>query len=389
MSAALTIIQSVRLVTDGVVTENGWVMMSPDGILATGSGDSWNEVPHEFADDVEIITAEPGSWLTPGFIDIHCHGGGGESFDNGADAIATALAVHRAHGTTRTVLSLVTASIDDLVARVAVIAGLTENDPLILGSHLEGPFLDPGHKGAHDPLLLVAATPESVARLLDAARGTIRQVTLAPELPGADDAIRAFTDAGVVVAVGHTDAGYTQTRAAFDAGATLITHAFNGMNPLHHREPGPVAAATHDDTVILELINDGIHVHPEMVRIVFASAPGRVALITDAMAAAGSSDGDYLLGSLAVTVTDGVARLAGGGSIAGSTLTLDDALRRAVNDIGINVGEAVRALTETPAHAIGRSDDLGRLASGFAADAVLLTADFVVNGVWANGTRIR
>ena len=187
------------------------------------------------------------------------------------------------------------------------------------------------------------------------------------------------------MAVGHTGADYAQTLEAFDAGATILTHAFNGMDGIHHRAPGPVAAATRTPGVTLEIINDGMHVHPEVVRIAFAAAPGRMALITDAMAAAGSRDGEYVLGSLGVTVRDGVARLTEGDSIAGSTLTLDDALRRAVREVGLPVEDAVLALTATPARAIGRGDDLGSLRPGYAADAVLLDDDFRVLQVWTAG----
>ena len=218
--------------------------------------------------------------------------------------------------------------------------------------------------------------------------GTLRQVTLAPELPGGMDAIHALSAAGVAVAVGHTAADYDQALAAFDAGASILTHAFNAMPGLHHRAPGPVAAATRSPGVTLEIVNDGVHVHPEVVRMAFAAAPGRVALITDAMAAAGSADGDYRLGGLDVEVREGVARLAAGGSIAGSTLTLDDALRRAVLEVGIPVAEAVRAVTSTPAAAVGRGGDLGRLLPGYAADAVLLDADFTVRQVWSAGAPV-
>jgi N-acetylglucosamine-6-phosphate deacetylase len=304
-------------------------------------------------------------------------------------SIRTALAVHRAHGTTRSVLSLVTGSIDELVERVALVAGLVENDPTVLGSHLEGPFLDVGHKGAHDPALLCAPDPVAIGRLLAAGRGTIRQVTLAPELPGGMDAIRQLSAAGVAVAIGHTDTDFEGARAAFDAGATILTHAFNAMNGIHHRNPGPVAAAAASPTVTLEIINDGVHVHADVVRIAFAAAPGRIALVTDAMAAAGSTDGTYRLGNLTVDVIDGVARLAGGGSIAGSTLTQDEALRRAVSEVRIPLPDAVAALTQTPALAIGRAGDLGRLDVGFAADAVLLDDAYSVTAVWAEGELVR
>lgn len=380
---AAHVIHSARLVSEGRILHNGWVRFEGGTIAEVGTGDDWRV--SVAGDQPDAVTDADRAWLTPGFVDIHNHGGGGASFDDGGDSIRTALALHQKHGTTRFVLSLVTAPVEDLAVRVAGVAELMRDDQRILGSHLEGPFLDAGHKGAHDPALLRPPTAAAIEALLAAAGGTLRQITIAPELPGGQDAIRAFTAAGVAVAVGHTAADYEQTLAAFDAGASILTHAFNGMDGIHHRAPGPVAAATHTAGVTLEIINDGVHVHPEVVRMAFASAPRRVALITDAMAAAGSSDGDYILGSLAVEVRDGVARLAEGGSIAGSTLTLDAALRRAVSEVGLRVEDAVFALTEAPASAIGRGGDLGRLSAGYAADAVLLDDDFRVLQVFTAG----
>ncbi|SEB38062.1 N-acetylglucosamine 6-phosphate deacetylase [Paramicrobacterium humi] len=380
-----TVIHSARLVTDGTITDDAWVVFGSDAAVAgRGTGDAWRAL----AQGAAVVDAA-GDILTPGFIDIHGHGGGAAAYDDGADAIATAVAVHRAHGTTRSVLSLVTASVDDLAARAGVIADLAGRDPLILGSHLEGPFLDVGHKGAHTPELLTAPSRDAVDTLLDAAGGTLRQVTIAPELPGGLEAIGAFARAGVTVAIGHTDADFDMACAAFDAGATLLTHAFNAMNGIHHRAPGPVVAAFSRDDVTIEVINDGTHVHPQVVRLLFASAPGRVALVTDAMAAAGAADGAYTLGGLAVTVTDGVARLVDGGSIAGSTLTQDEALRRAVTDVGLSLPDAVDALTRVPARAIGADESLGSLSPGFAADAVLLNDALEVRSVWAAGDQLR
>ncbi|ANF31415.1 N-acetylglucosamine-6-phosphate deacetylase [Leifsonia xyli] len=376
------VIHSARLVDGGTVVEDAWVRFADGRVSEVGSGTTWRSSP-----EVEATDAR-GGWLTPGFVDIHVHGGGGGRFDDGAEGIARGLDLHQRHGTTRAVISLVTAPVDALAWRVRTVAGLMASDPRILGSHLEGPFLDVGHKGAHEPALLRPSTPADVESLLAAADGTLRQITIAPELPGGMDAVRAFSAVGVAVAVGHTDATYEQALAAFDAGASILTHAFNAMPGLHHRAPGPVAAAARTPGVTLEIVNDGVHVHPEVVRMAFASAPGRLALVTDAMAAAGSADGDYLLGSLEVEVRDGVARLAGGGSIAGSTLTLDDALRRAVQEAGLPVTDAVRAVTETPAAAIGRGADLGRLLPGHLADAVLLDDRFTVQRVWRDGVAV-
>ncbi len=378
------VIHSARLVSGFELVPDSWVRFEDDLVVTRGIGDGWREA----VTPETVVTDAAGRVLVPGFIDIHCHGAGGASVDDGEPAIETALAVHNAHGTTRSVLSLVTAGVESLAARLETIARVAARDPRVLGAHLEGPFLDTEFRGAHDPALLRSADAAAVDRLLAAADGTLCQITIAPEHDGAADAIRRFTEAGVRVAVGHTGADFATSLAAFDAGASILTHAFNGMRGIHHRAPGPVVAAMRADHVTLELINDGVHVHPEVVKLAFAGAPGRVTLITDAMAAAGSADGTYLLGSLEVIVEAGVARLAQGGSIAGSTLTQDEALRRAVVDSDIPLEQAVAALTSIPAAAIGRERDLGRLEPGFAADAVLLGDALDVQAVWGAGTRL-
>lgn len=375
-----TVIHSTRLIDDGRITPDAWVAFADGVVLRTGTGDEWRALPAGDAIDAA------GAYLAPGFIDIHGHGGAGAAFDDGVDAIRMARALHRAHGTTRAVISLVTASLDDLERRVADVAGLAEHDATILGSHLEGPFLDAAHKGAHTEGMLRAPDAASVARLIAAGRGTLRQVTLAPELPGGLEATAQFVAGGVAVAVGHTGASEAQASAAFDAGATLLTHAFNAMPGIHHRAPGPVVAAMRDDRVTLELIADGVHVHPDVIALAFAGAPGRIALITDAIAAAGAPDGGYELGGLAVTVHEGTARLDADGAIAGSTLTQDAALRLVVAG-GLPLPQAVAALTAVPARAIGVDHRHGTLAAGAAADAVLLDDDLTVAAVWVDGVR--
>jgi N-acetylglucosamine-6-phosphate deacetylase len=372
------VIHSARVVDDGRVIDDAWIRAEDGAIVASGTGSSWTAADR-VVDAVAI--AGPGALLTPGFVDIHGHGGAGASFDDGVEAIRTARTLHREHGTTRAVVSLVTAPLDDLARRVAEIADLMTSDADILGSHLEGPFLDPGHHGAHEPSLLRAPHADDVARLLAAGRGTVRQVTIAPELPGGLDAIRLIVEAGAAAAVGHTDADASTAVAAFDAGASILTHAFNAMPGIHHRAPGPVLAAAADRRVVLEGIADDVHLDPHVVKLLFDAAPARVALITDAMAAAGSADGHYDLGAVSVTVREGVARADDTGSIAGSTLTQDVALQRAVA-AGVPLPEAVRALTATPAQAVGFGSRLGRLANGFVADAVLLDAELRVARVW-------
>lgn len=372
------VIHSARIVDRGEITENGWIRFEDGIVVGRGTGSDWQRAD-EVVDAASV--AGDGALLTPGFLDIHGHGGAGAAFDDGVDAIRTARELHRAHGTTRAVVSLVTASLDDLARSVATIADLTQTDPDILGSHLEGPFLDPGHHGAHEPSLLRHPVAGDVARLLDAGRGTVRQVTIAPELPGGLDAIRQIVEAGSAAAVGHTDADAAMAVAAFEAGASILTHAFNAMPGIHHRAPGPVLAAAADHRVVLEAIADDVHLDPHVIKLVFDAAPGRVALITDAMAAAGSADGHYDLGAVSVTVENGIARADDTGSIAGSTLTQDVALQRTVA-AGVTLAEAIRALTETPARAVGRDDALGALRPGMLGDAVLLDAGLHVARVW-------
>jgi N-acetylglucosamine-6-phosphate deacetylase len=357
--------------------DDAWLLIAGDTIRAVGSGPDAPAAHHV----IELGDA----LLVPGFIDLHGHGGAGGAFDDGPDAICTALAMHRRHGTTRSVLSLVANPVEALTASLAAIRTVMADDPLVLGAHLEGPFLSAHNCGAHEPGFLIDPTREVIDVLLDAAGGVLRQVTVAPELPGAIEAIETLTAHGVVAAVGHTVATFDETVAAFDAGATLLTHAFNAMPGIHHRNPGPVMAAVADQRVTLELILDGVHVAPVVARTLCHAAPHRVALITDAMAAAGSCDGAYTLGSLSVDVVGGRANLAGTVTIAGSTLTQDVALRHAVEWLGLSLQEAVAALTTVPAEVIGTEHHLGRLAPGYLADIVSLTPGLDVADVWAAG----
>ena len=319
-----------------------------------------------------------GAWVVPGFVDLHVHGGGGVSFQQGEAAQVAAF--HRSHGTTTMLASLMTAPLDALEASIAVL----RDSRAIAGIHLEGPFLAAARCGAHDPALMRPPAAADVDRLLAAGDGAVRMVTLAPELDGGLGAVARIVAAGAVAAVGHTDASYERTRAAIAAGATVATHLFNGMAPLHHRRPGPAPALLEDERVVVELIGDGVHLHPSVVRGTFAAAPGRVALITDAMAGAGMPDGEYVLGDRRVVVADGVARLAGADVLAGSTLTQDAALRNAVL-AGVAVEEAVTALSATPARVLGLGDRIGALAPGRTADLVVLDGDLRVVAVMAGG----
>jgi N-acetylglucosamine-6-phosphate deacetylase len=378
-----TVVHGARLIDDGTVTDDAWVAFA-DGVVADlGTGDGWRRL-----DGVETVSATAlagrDAVLSPGFVDLHVHGGAGAAHEDGVDGIVAARRLHRAHGTTSALVSFVSAPLPLVAERVAAVAELTGDAGLgILGSHLEGPFLDPAHRGAHDPRALVGRV--DVESLLAAGAGTVRQVTLAPELPGALSAIGAIVAAGAVAAIGHTGADRALASAAFDAGATLLTHAFNAMPGLHHRAPGPVGAAFADPRVALELIADGVHLHPDLLRLAFAAAPGRIALVTDAMAAAGHGDGAFVLGGLPVRVERGAAHLADG-TLAGSTLTQDAAVRIA-EAAGVSRVEALRAVTATPARVLGAAG-VGTLRVGSRADAVLLTDDLAVAGVWSAGARV-
>ncbi|WP_380165320.1 N-acetylglucosamine-6-phosphate deacetylase [Jannaschia sp. R86511] len=377
------VVRSVTAVDAAGTVPDAWLSSRDGRITATGTGDGWRA----HAAGAEVVDGT-GRLLVPGFVDLHVHGGGGHSHEDGPEAVLAATAAHARHGTTRTVVSLVSDTVVALCRRLGEVADLAREHPHVLGSHLEGPFLAPARKGAHDPQRLVDPTPEAVERLLAAARGTLRQVTLAPERPGATAAAEAFRAAGVVVAVGHTEADHALAAATFARGARLLTHAFNAMPGVHHRAPGPVVAAVDDGSVVLEVILDGEHVHPRVVAMLLAAAPDRVALVTDAMAAAAATDGDYVLGGLGVTVSGGRAVVTGTDTLAGSTLTMDRALRTGVA-AGLPLPALVAAATATPARVLGLGGVVGRLAPGQLADLVLLDETLHVVSVHHSGLPVR
>ncbi|MFG2531390.1 N-acetylglucosamine-6-phosphate deacetylase [Streptomyces sp. NPDC048516] len=330
-----------------------------------------------------------GHLIVPGFVDMHVHGGGGGSFSSAdPEECMTVAETHRRHGTTSMVASTVTGELTDLARQAAVLAELVQQGELA-GIHFEGPFISAHRCGAHQPELLRDPDPADVRKLIDAAHGTASMMTVAPELPGGLESVRLLADAGVIAALGHTDSDYDATRRAIEAGATVATHLFNAMPPLGHRTPGPVAALLEDERITVELINDGTHLHPAILQLAVREAgAGRVAFITDAMGAAGMNDGMYPLGPMQVEVKDGVARISSGptaGSIAGSTLTLDRAFRRAVTLDGLTIDQAVQALSATPARLLGIDDRTGSLQTGKDADLVVLDAAYEPAGVMRRG----
>ena len=354
----------------------GWVTVDGTQITAVESGDA----PVSSGEVVDRVAG----LLVPGFIDIHCHGGGGAAYTSAEpEQIRAAARTHLLHGTTTSNASLVSATYDDLVAQIEALIPFVD-DGTVEGIHLEGPWISLDYCGAHDPATLRAPDPSEVAEVLAAGQGRIAMVTIAPELDGALESIPLIVEAGAIAAVGHTGADSDRARAAVDAGATVATHLFNAMPPLLHRAPGPVGALMSDPRVIVELICDGVHLSPDVVSLAMGAASGRCALITDAMSAAGAADGDYLIGNLDVVVRDGEARLASNGSLAGSTLLMGTAVRTAAVAAGRGIEQASHAASQVPAAALGLTDR-GRIEIGQRADLVCLDVDLGVTRVMRAG----
>lgn len=371
------LVTAAAVVTPARVLRPGWLEVAGERVLAVGGG-----LPGRPADtDLPLAT------LVPGFVDIHVHGGGGAAFTSGdPDDAAAVVRFHQRHGTTTMLASLVSAAPAQLHRSVTALADLVE-EGLLAGIHLEGPWLSPRRAGAHDPTSLRHPDPAEIDRLLRAGRGTVGMVTLAPELPGGLDAVRQLVAAGVRVAVGHTDADYALTRQAVEAGASVATHLFNAMPRVHHRAPGPVPALLEDPRVVLELVADGTHLHPAVLRqVVLCAGPSRVALVTDAMAAAGMPDGDYTLGGLDVVVAGGAARLTEA-TLAGSTATTAQLHTAALATLAGTVEPLLGAsalTSSTPAGALGL-EGVGALVAGHRADLVALASDTGVVGVMRAG----
>jgi N-acetylglucosamine-6-phosphate deacetylase len=375
------VLANARVVTVRRVLDPGWLIVDGTQIAGVGAGD-----PPKVDGDLHDLDRQ---YLLPGFIDLHMHGGGGAQITtDDPDEIMTAVAFHQRHGTTRTLASLVTDQLDRMAASVRTIADIVHGTPgsSIAGVHLEGPFLNPTKRGSHHSEYLLAPDVSALRHLLDSGAGTVRVVTLAPELPGGMDLVRELVESGVIAAVGHTEATFDQAREAFAVGARLATHLFNAMRQFHHRDPGPAGAALADDTVTCELINDGFHVHDEAVRIATAAAgPERIAFITDATPAAGMTNGQFHLGPVPILARDGKVTLADG-ALAGSTLTMDAAVRHAVRCVGMPINHAAIAAATTPAAVLGIANRTGSLHPGKDADLVVLTSQLRIQAVIVRGS---
>nr|WP_274652213.1 N-acetylglucosamine-6-phosphate deacetylase [Paenibacillus humicola] len=335
-----------------------------------------------------------GGWLLPGFIDMHVHGGGGADFmDASREAYETITRFHASKGTTRMLATTVTAPPEAIEAVLAAAGGYRQGEmpyAALEGVHLEGPFISELWPGAQNPAFIAPPRPDWVEAWTERHPGLIRQLTLAPEKAGATGLIRRLAQQGVVVSCGHTDAKYDEILAAADAGLSQAVHTYNAMRGLHHREPGTLGAVLTDPRLYAELIADGHHVHPAAIRLVVLSKPAdKVVLITDAIAAAGLGDGDYRLGGLAVDVRQGVARLREGGSLAGSTLTMIDAVRFMLAHSGLPLPAISRMASANPAKQLGLGPITGSIETGKLADLVLADSGLnAVRSTWVAGRNV-
>lgn len=369
------LLADLRLITPNEVLPEAWVRVEGDTVAATGVGRPPGRP------DVHL----DGHFVAPGFVDIHCHGGGGASYASAdPEEVSAAASFHRRHGTTTALASLISAAPYELAAQVKVITQCVR-DGVVAGCHLEGPYLSKGRCGAHDPTLLRDPELSELEQLLAIGDGTIAMVTIAPERRHALEAIAWLARRQVLPAMGHTDATFDQTLAAIGAGIRVATHLGNAIRPLHHREPGPLLALLNDHRVVCELIADGVHLHPGFLGFVARTAGlTRTALVSDAISAAGSCEGELQLGSITVSVKNGQARVKHNGALAGSTLTLDVAFRRAVSLYGFSMPAAVRATSTTPAALLGRND-LGSIRAGARADLVVLDDGLELRATMAGG----
>ncbi|MCD5408617.1 N-acetylglucosamine-6-phosphate deacetylase [Candidatus Bipolaricaulota bacterium] len=364
------LIRNGLLITVGEVI-HGDILVQAGRVIMVGVAD----LPSG-AEEMRELDAS-GLYIAPGFIDLQVNGGAGHNFEDASPTdIRRIIDFHLSHGTTGLLPTTVTAPVDEIREAIARIREVEH--PAVLGMHLEGPFVSPRRKGAHNEAHILPPSPEAFARLVAGQEEFIKIVTLAPELPGAAELIAQIKGIGAVPALGHSDASYEQALAAVGKGVKLFTHLFNAMPPLHHRAPGAVGAALDSDAYV-ELICDGIHVHPAVVRLV-AKVKGydRVCLVTDAISAAGLSDGNYQLGGLPVKVQDGVARLPDG-TLAGSTLTMARAVRNFMEFTGCSLPQAVRCATLNPARLLGIEDRKGSLEVGKDADLVIFDEDLNVH----------
>ncbi|MGG4444067.1 N-acetylglucosamine-6-phosphate deacetylase [Brevibacillus fortis] len=375
-----------NLVADGQEINNGLVVVVKGTITYAGRADGYGKALPD-----HVVTVEDG-WICPGFVDMHMHGIDGYDTMDGTpeslQAISTALA---RHGVTSFLATTMTAPYDQLEQ---VLVNIAQNSrkglpgAQAIGIHLEGPWINPRYKGAQKEENIAIPKLEAVQKLYGLSEGLIKVVTIAPEQPEALEAIAWLKERDVIVSAGHTGATFSQATEAVDAGVRHFTHCFNAMTGLHHREPGVVGAAMYHEQLSTELIADGIHVHPAVMKILYrVKTAERLALVSDSMRAAAMGEGTYDLGGQEVHVHDNQAKLADG-TLAGSILTLNRAVGNMVTLSGVALPDAVEMASHTPASIVGVGERKGRLAAGYDADITVLNEQFDVAMTFVGGKEV-
>jgi N-acetylglucosamine-6-phosphate deacetylase len=386
-------IYNAAIITPQITLQKGWIHLVNGLIHAIGTEQEYDIYLSKLEADTKKIDAH-GSWVLPGFIDMHVHGGYGHDFmDADAEGLDAITRFHGMNGTTTMLATTVTAAkeeLDHVLQRIGSYRNQIMPYAQLLGVHLEGPFINANWCGAQNPAFIVPPHPDWLSDWTQRFPGLIRMQTLAPETAGALEYIEALVEHGIIAALGHTDANYEQVNTAIEHGLSQAVHTYNAMRGLHHREPGAVGAIMSNPAILGEVIADGHHVHPTAIRLlVQAKGPEGVLLITDAMSAAGLGNGEYELGGLAVIVRDGVARLKEGNSLAGSTLTMIDAFRFVVQQVGVSVEDASLMASCNQARQLGIDQITGSLQPGLQADVLLVNSELELERVWIGGRSIQ
>lgn len=374
------ILYNVQLVQrDGIVPSAAvWIREGKIERIATGDA-------HRIDSEYEPIDGKA-HWLVPGMIDVHIHGANGFDMMDGTEAsIQEVSRTCASTGCTSFLATSVSSTIEDLMGMIRSVKRIIGHEvgAKIAGLHLEGPYLNPKRKGMQNEKFLRHPDMEEMKAIFAEAGDLIKMVTIAPELPGGMELISILKEKGIIIAIAHSDATYEEAKQAFTAGASHVTHCFNGMRPIHHRDPGLVVAAFEEEHVSLQAIVDGIHLHPAIIRMMHRlKGPEGVVLITDALQAMGLGDGSYVFGGHHVTVSEGVARLEDG-TLASSTVRMNEALRFTV-ETGISLKDAVQMASTTPARILNL-DSKGEISTGFDADLVLLDDEFQVQWTMIKG----
>lgn len=377
-----TIIQGTLVLTDGLA-ERGQVVVEDGHIQEVVTGESRFRPTNDFGD----------GYIVPGFIDLHIHGiAGADVMDASCESLDLMARRFAAHGVTGFTPTTVTENPDLTRRTIATIRDYANNQPpgraRVLGIHLEGPFLNPAYKGMQPEGYIMPPDADMLSSLLELGGGLVRRVSLAPEMPGADSLIRLLRSKDVEVSIAHTGATYEQALAAVEGGARHVTHCFNAMTGLHHRRPGVAGAAMIVDDLYTELIADGIHIHPAVMRLLIrVKGRERVMLVTDAMSATELPDGEYRFGGHEVIVRNGEARLADG-TLASSTLTMDGAVRCVIRLCGTPLVDAVYMASTTPAEAMGWGASKGKIARGYDADLTVLDGDLRPMATFVSGVMV-